>query len=657
MVTTQELIRQVARNTGGYIESVTTSVGSTTADVNDTQLANFTPDANAFRGKWWQALSAQNVGEVRRITASTTTDLAIVAASVATPVGTRYAIFDYSPENITAAINDAIRESYDDLYEHVTDESIIIDDLGSNGSFEKYKRGLILVAASIAGATTQSDNFWADGAVLIMEFTPYSDGENDTARLISKQDVSDDDGWRVNLRGEAGGFMALDFDVTHLTTDGVWRSESTFIPIRKRQTIALSWNAADIDNDPILYHAIEDEPLRRVGFTRVAIPVGAIDSDSGNNLYMGDSVASDGLFDGVFGAVQMWDQEHSQEEIQGFIDHPPLGVHPNLLGHWPMRNENIFTSVFDTSGFSNDAAITGSVFVSNFDDWIYAGTSPNSVRTGRALNESVHGKFSVVVTAAAGGANEIRQYIDTQQASGTVLIHKRWVRADAASSARIGIGGTSGVTDTFSDFHTGDAQWTLLSVDYTLTDDDIDLYLICETAVSLTGYFGLGFSKIDKLHRYPLPDGMRSVAYVQMQEREERPSGEFVSLNGISPRSGALLRLEGKRPLPSLEASSDVLPLEDRYVHALVEKASEKLMGYAAARAQGDTRDELRENEATHRAKYADMMANPQQRMKRLGAEIGKNWHIEGEVLVLEETNVPPVFVGAGTSKLSAGIG
>ncbi|KKL62003.1 hypothetical protein LCGC14_2189610, partial [marine sediment metagenome] len=221
----------------------------------------------------------------------------------------------------------------------------------------------------------------------------------------------------------------------------------------------------------------------------------------------------------------------------------------------------------------------------------------------------------------------------------------------------IGVGGT-GVTTTYSDFADGDGQWALLSVEYTLTDSDTDLYILCETAISATALYGLGWAYIDKLYKYPLPKGMNRPAFVSMQDIETRPTGKFVPLNDTNPRTGAMLRLEGKRPLPQLQTSSDVLPLDDRYVGLLVEKASGILLGNAAARTTGDGHDRLVALEQKHLDRYTAMIQDPQKRMPRLGAEVGKNWHIEGDMLVLEEANVGPVFSGLPSSTVtSAGIG
>ncbi|KKL87445.1 hypothetical protein LCGC14_1934680, partial [marine sediment metagenome] len=48
MVTLQDLNRRVAINTGNYVESVTTSVGTGITDVIDTTVADQTADAASF---------------------------------------------------------------------------------------------------------------------------------------------------------------------------------------------------------------------------------------------------------------------------------------------------------------------------------------------------------------------------------------------------------------------------------------------------------------------------------------------------------------------------------------------------------------------------------------------------------------------------------
>ena len=662
MVTLQDLNRRVAINTGNYVESVTTSVGTGITDVIDTTVADQTADAASFRSWWFQALSGQVSGQLRRVSTSTTAGYTLSrGTSVATPVGTRYALYRYSPTEITRAIKQAIDESNADLYEHVVDESIVIDSLGRNPSFEHSRTALLFDGADdvvTIGAVTLINDTWVGGTVVSAWVLPFSGGEANTGIIFDKRGAGLD-GWALQIAGTGNGFLRIRFIQDRATTNGDWLGIPNSLPINKWSFIAVAYTDDDVDNVPFIYQAIEDGPLEKLRLLENLTPSGNISTDAGNGLTIGNNVAGSSAFDGLIANLQIWGGERSMETIDQYRK-KRLNIDPDMepdLKLWLVTDIQAGAVAIDASGNGNDGTITGAVWAEGFDGWTYGGTNPSSCILGVNANEKIHGKASAKLTAAAGGASQLRQFIDTQGASGTRLTHKRWVRADAGTSARIGVGGTN-VTTAYSGYHDGDSQLTELSVDYDLTDNDEDIFLICEAATSLVGYFDLGGAAIDKLYRYPLPPGMRRPAYVSMQDIQARPDGKFVPLNDTSPQAGRVLRIEGKRPLPTLDSLGDVLPLEDRYVNILVEKASEILMGYAAARTTGETHDRLLGESERHRDRYDSMVQNPQQRMPRLGAEVGKNWGVEGGMLILEDANAGPVFSGLPSSTVtSAGIG
>ena len=658
VVTLQEITRQVAINTGGYIESYATTVGDAATDINDTSLANHAASPNVFRSKWVEFLSAQNAGEIRRVTASTTIQLTIVAASVATPVGTRYAIYDRNPADITTAINMAIAESYGELYEHVVDESIVLDDLGRNSSFEESRTSLLFDAdddnVSIAAATVINDVF-AAGATVTGWIHPFSDGEGDNAIIIDKR-AGTTDGFRIRVGNEVDGFVRLNFIRDFSTTLGQWDTVRGLFPINKTSFFAWTYTDDDVDNNPTLYYATEDDGyiLHVATLQESSTPVGSASTDASNPLLLGNSSAGTFTWDGLLSHIQIWNKERSMDKVAEYMHKRVDGINsnlePDLLGWW-VTDRNTGGTAIDASGNGNDGTITGAVFVEDFEGWTFGGTDPSASVRAVNLNEMVHGKASAKLTAAAGGAAQYRQFIDTQQAVGGVLHHRRWVRADGASRARIGIGGTN-VTATFSDFHTGDSQWALLSMSYTMEDNDEDLYLICEAATSLTGLFGFGWSYIDRLYSYPIPTRMNRPAFVSMQADQERPDGRFVPLNDVNPTTGRILRIEGRRPLRELSVSTDTLPLDARYVPLLVEKASQKLEHILASRVSGTTREDHEAKADRHSIAYAAMVNDATKRMPRLGAEVGKNWHMEGGMLVVEGSNIFPEMGGRSAGVL-----
>ena len=639
MATLQDLMRQVASNSGGYFESTTTTVGASATNIIDVASGDRSVTANAFRSWWFQSLSAQNSGEVRMISDSTTSGYTLSrGTTVAMPVGARYALYRHNPTDITAAINAAIRETNGVLYEHVIDESTVVDDIGRNSSFEESRTALLFDAAddqvSVAASSIFEDHF-AGGGTITAWIYPFSDGEGSVGTIINSG-AGATKGYAFYVANESNGYMLLKGYFYHDSVRGEWSSVERILPINRWSKIAVTHTWDDVDNNPSVYHAVEGEPLKLLAMRELTTPVGAGTSDTGVALTFGGNGAGSYTWDGLLANIQYWNKERPQYLIEEYMNKDTIdpAAEPDLVGWW-LTERGAFTVAIDASGNSNSGTISGALWVESFKHWTFGGIDPTSSLRAINLNEMIHGKSSAKLTSSSGGTAQYRQFIDTQGAQGSVLHQKRWVRADAASSARIGVGGT-GVTTTYSDYHTGGGQWELLTVDYTLTTGDIDMYLICEAAVSLVGYFGYGWSWIDRQYHYPLPAGMVRPSRVSVQASESRPSGGFVPLNGYGPRSGAILRIEGQRPLPTLESASDVLPLEEPYVSLLVTKATGILFDILASRASGDARSDFQDDAARAHRSYEDMARDPRRRMPRLGTVPSDAYHVEGSTLVLD---------------------
>ncbi len=634
----QDLVREVARNTGGYIQSFATSVGDAATDINDTSLANHAFSSNVFRSKWWEAQSGQNSGEVRRITASTTIELTIVAASVATPVGTRYAIYDNNPAEILTAVNQAIREAGTALYEHVLDENTIMDDLSKNPSFEDSRTSLLFDSSddkvTVAASAVYEDHF-AGGGTIVVDIHPFSDGQASNGNIVDSGSGTST-GYQIWIEQETDGFCRIALLVYFSGTNAYFQSVERVVPIRKDSTLAFAYTWDDVDNNASMYISTEGGPLVRLAVAEATTPTGTGSSDTGVALLIGRDAAGINTWDGLISNLQYWDKERSYSKLQEYINKKTIIAddEPDLVGWW-LTERGQGGSALDASGNGNDGTITGALWLESFNHWTFGGTDPAKSLALAGLNEKMHGTQAAELTAASGGAAQHRQFINTQNTSvGATLVHKRWVRADGTTRARIGIGGTN-VTAQYSDYHSGNSQLELLTIEYFLEANDEDIYILCESATSQVGIFDLGWASIKNLSRYELPDGMRRPTSVTQQRIENSPSGDFLPLEGIQRRHGAILRIEGQRPLPELSSPSDVLPLDSRYAPILVEKASAILKGYMASRASGDRRAELLADQRTHQIAYEDLVGSPKTRMPRLVTEITKAWKTEGDELVL----------------------
>jgi len=224
-------------------------------------------------------------------------------------------------------------------------------------------------AVQIADAVSIQDIFDGGGSVSV-RFNPKSDGENDIGRIIDK-DVGGSDGWYVYVRAEAGGLMSLGFSQSFDNTDGLWFTTALDIVGNTWNYATITYDSSSTSNDPIIY---VNGVL--VAITEATAPVGTVDSDVGNDLFIGNGVAGTATFDGFLGegilintiltsqqSSQLYD-EMSQEAFMG--DSPTKTILPEQtadVGTPALKlNMNIQgNTVYDVSGNGNDGTVNGDV--------------------------------------------------------------------------------------------------------------------------------------------------------------------------------------------------------------------------------------------------------------------------------------------------------
>ena len=145
--TTRDTIQQiVAEEFGDYFLGESSAAGSTTTmvDVTAIDLPNGDDD-DAFIG-WYLKITESGhcaEGEVRRCTdytaaTGTFTVATARAFSATTGSGTAWELYRYNPDDYIVAIQRAVAWCYPALYRHVIDESIVVDGLLTNDSFETF---------------------------------------------------------------------------------------------------------------------------------------------------------------------------------------------------------------------------------------------------------------------------------------------------------------------------------------------------------------------------------------------------------------------------------------------------------------------------------------------------------------------------------------
>lgn len=130
----------LARATAGssYFNSTSTGAGASDGTtVVDSVLPGF--DSGPLAAGYVLATSGTNDGEQRPIASISTSTLTVSAAFGAQVVtSVTYEIFPYNPSIYTDAIQQALRAVYPNLYLRALDETLIVDNLLSNSSFETF---------------------------------------------------------------------------------------------------------------------------------------------------------------------------------------------------------------------------------------------------------------------------------------------------------------------------------------------------------------------------------------------------------------------------------------------------------------------------------------------------------------------------------------
>jgi hypothetical protein len=100
---------------------------------------------------------------------------------------------------------------------------------------------------------------------------------------------------------------------------------------------------------------------------------------------------------------------------------------------------------------------------------------------------------------------------------GQILTFYCWVKSSTTSHARIGLGNGSSIT--YSDYHSGDGDWELLSVEYDSSKTDTDLIPLLSVATTAKSYFSdcwIGGGGTITEYPWPIvaaPDGPSTVRY------------------------------------------------------------------------------------------------------------------------------------------------
>lgn len=137
-------------------------------------------------------------------------------------------------------------------------------------------------------------NLWDGGGALEFVIQPRSDGESSFGHIVWK-------GWRAFVQFEAGGVMAVEFNMPHSTTEGQWGTTALLVANDRPSHVLITYDADAVGNDPAIYVDGVSAAI-----TENQAPVGTRTTDVANNLHLGNNSASLATFDGLIAKVALY---------------------------------------------------------------------------------------------------------------------------------------------------------------------------------------------------------------------------------------------------------------------------------------------------------------------------------------------------------------
>jgi hypothetical protein len=175
-------------------------------------------------------------------------------------------------------------------------------------------------ALSSVAVNSVYDNIFATGGTVMIAFKSYSVNINGS-RVIGK--VSDSSefllGWWMNLSDLSVSNCRLQFMRSMTTNYGLWQTSSRVIPMNLWNIVHLVYNDASFSTSPIVY-------LNGVvqGMSVTQAPTGAVVSDNGRNVQIGNGLSTSRPFNGLIDVVVMsntiWSAAEVLDSVVSFAD-------------------------------------------------------------------------------------------------------------------------------------------------------------------------------------------------------------------------------------------------------------------------------------------------------------------------------------------------
>ena len=172
-----------------------------------------------------------------------------------------------------------------------------------------YNGGTSIVTIADHGGI---QNIFGNGGSISAWINPASDGESDAGIIVRKSDMATS-GFSFFTIDEAAGYVRLYIAILFSGGWGGWQTPVS-IPVNKSNCIVLTYDGLAA-NDPKIY-------LNTVslGITEILTPAGTIVNDIGEDLTIGNNVATTGTFDGMITYVRAYKKVLSAGQIRRFFD-------------------------------------------------------------------------------------------------------------------------------------------------------------------------------------------------------------------------------------------------------------------------------------------------------------------------------------------------
>jgi len=619
-----EAQRRLGEETGSY-RLLTTSGAGTDTTIVDTGLQDlFLTDTSVTTG-WVRVRNGITAGEIRRLdgtfTQSTGTLTVTRDFSGIPGISVDYELWTINPADIINAIKRAVAKLYPIVYRRLVDTTTIVNNILDNPTLEDSETVLSFdgggTADDLVTVTDDStiDDIWTTAGGAEWKATVYSDGENDLGFVMNKVN------WSIGYRDEENGYVRVEFTIIRATTNGVWVTADRCWKLSEPHIGSLRYNSDDVANDAEFFLD---------GVRQTLLPTshssGAITTDNGSDLTIGNIAAATRTLDGVLYWIRLWNDWRSDREISENLNARLTGDELGLIGYW-IFDFGSGSTVYDLSVSQNNGAITSATWTVDIPFW----TQVNAP-TITLDRERTFGGQPTVKMVSGGSAGQFTQISDVNidQRSGKSVKAEAWVWTDADTQARLRLDWDGGTTFENGDYHAGDSQFELITVQGQVPSNATEVKVILETIASQTAWWAYVWFHEGPKKEYPLPSDFETLARVSQQSQSNIPDGLYIPFaDSQTPTTGRLLKLEGRARIPVPGESEDLLEINDKQLEYLTALSAVELYQTLQARVEGTPKTDFIADRNDW-AITADILSRDRGvRTGGSGAELNSAWHVE----------------------------